>query len=366
VVDRASRRLVMLVADSLTALFTLVLVYLFAIGQAQVWHVYAIMFIRSTTGAFHFPAMQASTTLMVPERHLSRVAGMNSTLQGLMSIAAPAFGALLVSLLPMHQVMLIDVATALIAIVPLLIFAIPQPKPEVNQHGVEVERKSFTHDLRDGIRYVVTWRGLTVIVLMAMAINFLLSPAGALMPILVTQHYNGAAPQLAMMEAVFGIGMIAGGLLLSVWGGFKRRIITSMMGLLLLGISFTVQGVLPSNLFVVAMIAGTLGGISQPITNGPLFAVLQATVAPNMQGRVMSLLGALSIAVTPLSLLVAGPIADAFGVQVWYLVGGVVCFVLGVAGFFIPPLMNIESEMQQAQPAVVDEVLQPGIAVASK
>jgi DHA3 family macrolide efflux protein-like MFS transporter len=236
----------------------------------------------------------------------------------------------------------------------------------VNQHGVEVERKSFTHDLRDGIRYVVTWRGLTVIVLMAMAINFLLSPAGALMPILVTQHYNGAAPQLAMMEAVFGIGMIAGGLLLSVWGGFKRRIITSMMGLLLLGISFTVQGVLPSNLFVVAMIAGTLGGISQPITNGPLFAVLQATVAPNMQGRVMSLLGALSIAVTPLSLLVAGPIADAFGVQVWYLVGGVVCFVLGVAGFFIPPLMNIESEMQQAQPAVVDEVLQPGIAVASK
>jgi DHA3 family macrolide efflux protein-like MFS transporter len=168
------------------------------------------------------------------------------------------------------------------------------------------------------------------------------------------------------MEAVFGIGMIAGGLLLSVWGGFKRRIITSMMGLLLLGISFTVQGVLPSNLFVVAMIAGTLGGISQPITNGPLFAVLQATVAPNMQGRVMSLLGALSIAVTPLSLLVAGPIADAFGVQVWYLVGGVVCFVLGVAGFFIPPLMNIESEMQQAQPAVVDEVLQPGIAVASK
>ncbi len=366
VVDRASRRLVMIVADSLTALFTLLLAWLFATGQAQVWHVYAIMFIRSAAGAFHFPAMQASTSLMVPEKHLSRVAGMNSTLQGLMTIAAPALGALLVSVLPMQQIMLVDVATAVIAVAPLLFVAIPQPKREVNQHGVEVEQKSFSHDLRDGIHYVRRWRGLTIILGMAMVINFLLTPAGALMPILVTQHYNGAAPQLAMMEAVFGVGMIAGGLLLSVWGGFKRRILTSMMGLLMLGTSFTVQGVLPSNLFVVAMMAGMLGGISQPITNGPLFAVLQATVAPNMQGRVMSLIGALATAVTPLSLLVAGPIADVLGVQVWYLIGGVVCFALGVAGFFIPALVNIESEMKQETPVVLAEASSPNIAVASK
>lgn len=366
VVDRTSRRLVMLVADSLTALFTLVLVWLFAIGQAQVWHVYAIMFVRSAAGAFHFPAMQASTSLMVPEQHLSRVAGMNSTLQGLMSIAAPALGALLVSVLPMHQVMLIDIVTASIAIVPLLFIAIPQPKREVDHRGDPVARPSFMADLREGVRYVLAWRGLTIVLGMALLINFLLTPAASLTPILVTKHFGGGAPQLAMMDATWGIGMIAGGLLLSAWGGFKRRIFTSMVGLLMLGTSFAVMGVLPSNLLVAALACSTLAGIANPITNGPLFAVLQATVAPDKQGRVMSLIGALSTAVTPISLLVAGPIADALGVQVWYLIGGVACIVLGVAGFFIPALANIESDMKQPAPAVVADEVQPAVAVASK
>ncbi len=367
VVDRASRRLVMLMADGLTALFTLLLAVLFATGQAQVWHVYAIMFIRSTTGAFHFPAMQASTSLMVPEQHLSRVAGMNSTLQGLMSIAAPALGALLVSLLPMQHVMLIDVGTAAIATLPLLFIAIPQPKREGSALGEGATKPSFMADLREGVRYVLAWRGLTIMLGMAMLANFMLTPAGSLTPILVTKHFAGGAPQLALLDAMWGVGMIAGGLLLSVWGGFKRRIFTSLFGLMLLGISFAGVSVVPSGIFVAALVFFGLAGLANPITNGPIFAVMQATIAPDKQGRVMALIGALSTAVTPLSLLVAGPIADAFGVQVWYLVGGVTCLALGVAGFFIPALANIEAEMRrQAGPATEAAASQPVIAAAGK
>ncbi len=367
VVDRASRRLVMLMADGLTALFTLLLAVLFATGQAQVWHVYAIMFIRSTTGAFHFPAMQASTSLMVPEQHLSRVAGMNSTLQGLMSIAAPALGALLVSLLPMQHVMLIDVGTAAIATLPLLFIAIPQPKREGSALGEGATKPSFMADLREGVRYVLAWRGLTIMLGMAMLVNFMLTPAGSLTPILVTKHFAGGAPQLALLDAMWGVGMIAGGLLLSVWGGFKRRIFTSLFGLMLLGISFAGVSVVPSGIFVAALVFFCLAGLANPITNGPIFAVMQATIAPDKQGRVMALIGALSTAVTPLSLLVAGPIADAFGVQVWYLVGGVTCLALGVAGFFIPALANIEAEMRrQAGPATEAAASQPVIAAAGK
>lgn len=367
VVDRASRRLVMLMADGLTALFTLLLAVLFATGQAQVWHVYAIMFIRSATGAFHFPAMQASTSLMVPEQHLSRVAGMNSTLQGLMSIAAPALGALLVSLLPMQHVMLIDVGTAAIATLPLLFIAIPQPKRERSALGEGATKPSFMADLREGVRYVLAWRGLTIMLGMAMLVNFMLTPAGSLTPILVTKHFAGGAPQLALLDAMWGVGMIAGGLLLSVWGGFKRRIFTSLFGLMLLGISFAGVSVVPSGIFVAALVFFCLAGLANPITNGPIFAVMQATIAPDKQGRVMALIGALSTAVTPLSLLVAGPIADAFGVQVWYLVGGVTCLALGVAGFFIPALANIEAEMRrQAGPATEAAASQPVIAAAGK
>jgi DHA3 family macrolide efflux protein-like MFS transporter len=355
VVDRRSRRAVMLLADSAVAVSTLLLAVLFATGMVQVWQVYVIMFVRSAAGAFHFPAMQASTSLMVPEQHLSRVAGMNQTLQGLSSIVAPPLGALLVSILPMYQVMLVDVVTALMAILPLLFIAIPQPKRVTGGAHAASQRTSFLHDLREGVRYVLAWRGLTIIILMAVVINFLLTPAGALIPILVTKYYGGAAPQMAAMDAAWGVGMILGGLILSVWGGFKRRIMTSLMGLIIIGLCFTLQGLLPASLFVAAVALWLLLGIANPITNGPVFAVLQASVEPSMQGRVMTLLMAGATAMTPLSLLIAGPIADAFGVQVWFVLGGVVCALMGVVGFFVPALVNIEEQKQARQTQLAPE-----------
>jgi DHA3 family macrolide efflux protein-like MFS transporter len=146
------------------------------------------------------------------------------------------------------------------------------------------------------------------------------------------------------MNAAWGFGMILGGVILSAWGGFKRRILTSLMGVTVIGFCFTLQGLLPDTAFVVAVGLWLLLGIANPITNGPVFAVLQATVAPAMQGRVMTLLMAGSVAMTPFSLLVAGPVADVLGVQVWYVIGGVACALMGVSGFFIPALINIESQ----------------------
>jgi DHA3 family macrolide efflux protein-like MFS transporter len=361
IVDRTSRRVVMLAADGVTALATLVLTVLFFIGAAQPWHVYVIMFIRSAGGAFHFPAMQASTTLMVPDKHLSRVAGMNQTLQGLMSIGAPPLGALLVSVWPIQQVLLIDAFTALMAILPLLFIAIPQPKRIQERAMATAPQTSFGQDLREGLRYVAAWRGLTILIFMAMAINFLLTPGAALTPILVTKHFGGAAPQMAAMEATWGIGMILGGALLTVWGGFKRRIITSLMGVTLIGAFFVLTGLLPPTLFGVALALSVLLGAMNPITNGPLMALFQSTIAPEMQGRVMSLLGAGSSAMTPLSLLVAGPVADAVGVQTWYVVGGLLCAVIGIAGFFIPTLMKLEEQKARhtavtAEPVTVSAV----------
>ncbi len=348
IVDRFSRRAIMLIADGLIAVFTLGLAYLFAVGAVQVWHIYAILFIRSLSGTFHFSAMQASTSLMVPQQQLSRIAGMNQTLQGLMSIVAPPVGALLISVLPIFQVMLIDVFTALLAILPLCFIAVPQPK-RAHAFAVsgEIQHASVLDDLRAGVRYVFSWPGLAIVMGMAMLINFLVTPAASLMPILITRHYQGGAPELATMNAVWGGGMVLGGVLLSVWGGFKRRILTSLMGIMMIGACLTVQSVLPPSAFVIAVGVWMLLGVASPITNGPVFAVLQATVAPAMQGRVMTLIMAAAMAMTPLSLLVAGPVADALGVQVWYAMGGLACMLMGVGGLFVPALVNIESQKAQ-------------------
>ncbi len=126
-VDRWNRRWIMVVADSVIALATAVLMVLFATGRIQVWHIYAISLIRSLGGAFHHPAMSSSTSLMVPNKHLARVAGANQLLQGIVTIFAPPLGALLISIFPTQAVLAIDVVTAIVAVIPLLFIAIPQP-----------------------------------------------------------------------------------------------------------------------------------------------------------------------------------------------------------------------------------------------
>jgi hypothetical protein len=127
-VDRWNRRVVMIAADSLIALVTAGLAALFALNLVQVWHIYVLLFVRALGGTFHYPAMTASTTLMVPEKHLSRIQGLNSALSGLMGILAPALGALSLNLLPMMGILAIDVGTALLAILPLCFVFIPQPE----------------------------------------------------------------------------------------------------------------------------------------------------------------------------------------------------------------------------------------------
>lgn len=347
-IDRWNRRLVMIFADGLIALATLVLAGLFWAGAVQIWQIYAILLIRSLGGAFHWPAMSASTSLMVPKEQLSRVAGANQTLQGLLGIVAPPTGALLIGVLPTQGVLLIDVFTALAAILPLFFIAIPQPLLTEAAPG---EKKSYWQDVRAGLRYVAAWPGLLAILVMAVLINFLLTPTGALMPLLVTRYFGLGALELGFTDTLWGVGMIAGGLLLSLWGGFKRRIATSLLGILGIGLGVIITGLAPADKFWLALTGMGLSGMAQVFANGPLQAVIQSSVKPEMQGRVMSLINSGATAMTPLSLAVAGPLSDAIGIRAWYVFGGVVCLLMGLVGFFIPAVMNVESNHADISPA---------------
>jgi DHA3 family macrolide efflux protein-like MFS transporter len=307
----------------------------------QIWQVYLLMFIRATAGGFHWPAMTASTSLMVPKENLSRIQGFNQMLQGGMSIIAAPLGALLLEVLPMQGVLAIDVGTALLAIAPLFFIAIPQPDRQLGPAD-SAEKPSIWQDMWAGLRYVWSWPGMMMIAGMALVINFLLTPAGSLTPILVTKHLQGQAMELAWMQSASGVGMVLGGLLLGAWGGFKRRILTSLFGVIVLGIGMAMIGFVPSGAILLAIGLMFITGLTMPIVNGPIFAVMQATVPPDMQGRVFTLLGSASAAMAPLGLIIAGPVADKFGVQTWYIIGGVVTAAMGLIGFFMPAVLNVE------------------------
>lgn len=343
IADRNDRKRIMIVSDVIVGLARLLGFFLFFTDRIQIWHIFLIIFIGSAAGAFQHPAMAASTSLMVPKRHLSRVAGANQTLQGALNIAGPPLGALLMSLTSIANIYLIDFVTMLVAVLPLLFIPIPQPEARKDDNG-DILRQSFFEDIKEGFQYILSWRGLTLLLLSAMLINFLISPAMSLLPLLVSEHFGGDEVQLAVIYSALGIGMLIGGLILSVWGGFKRRILTSFMGLVICGISLAIVGFIPPKGFNIAVGVYLVSAIMFPLINGPINAVVQSAVKPEMQGRVISMMGTASGFAIPIGLAIAGPLSDAIGVQMWFIIGGIVMSLAGIWGFLSPAMRGIEDQ----------------------
>ncbi len=150
--------------------------------------------------------------------------------------------------------------------------------------------------------------------------------------------------QLGWMTSAFGIGMLAGGITLGAWGGFRRRILTSLAGITGLGLVVMFLGVAPAAVWSAAVGAMLMVGFMATMANGPIQAILQTTIAPEYQGRVFTLYGSLASITTPVGLLLAAPLAELFGVRAWYLTGGLVCLAMGCVAFFVPAIVRIESE----------------------
>ena len=358
-VDRNNRKWIMIASDLTIGLARLMGMFLFISGHIQVWHIYLMIFIGSAAGAFQSPANSASSALMVPKKELSRVAGMNQTLRGAINIVGAPLGALLMSISTIPVILLIDFATMLLAVIPLIFIPIPQPETKKDANG-DVEKKSFFADLKEGFQFILTWPGLCLLLLIVMMINFFLAPALNLLPLLVSQYFGGTEVELALINTVFGVGMLIGGLLLSVWGGFKKRIYTAYVGLFFCGIGLGTIGIIPSSGFYLALVFAALGAMMLPMINGTFQAVFQSSIPPEIQGRVTSLIDFAAMLAIPIGTAIAGPVSDAVGIETWFVVGGVAMILSGIAGFLIPAMRNLEYHPKHTQPEAILETENTG------
>jgi DHA3 family macrolide efflux protein-like MFS transporter len=277
---------------------------------------------------------------MVPVEQLTRIQGLNQLLNGGLNVVAAPLGALLLGMLPMQGILSIDVITALFAILPLAFIHVPQPE----RNAVDAEKTSVWTDFKAGLRYMISWPGLLIIGLMTLGINFTIIPAFSLLPLMVKDYFGGGAIHLSWVESAMGAGMILGGALLGIWGGFSRKILTSLVGLMGMGAGTLILALSPASAISLAVGAALLVGFMTPMTMGPFFAVIQSTVEPDMQARVFSLLSSVGTGITPLGLMIAGPVADRFGIQAWFLLGGILCIFMAMTGLFIPVVMNMEKK----------------------
>jgi DHA3 family macrolide efflux protein-like MFS transporter len=339
VVDRYNRRILMIASDALVAISTLGLAILFLTGGAEVFHVYIVLLVRAIAGNFQFPAMRASTSLLVPESHLSKVAGYNQILHNSLRIVTPPLGAILLNMLPLQNILMIDVVTALLGITPLFFVFIPQPSPMAEQHV----SLSLWKDLRSGGQYIISMPGFIYIIAIISILNFLLDPAFSLTPLLVQNHFGGGAMQFAWVQSAASIGGLASGLIFSLWV-VRRKVLTSMLGVAGVGLGCLMMGLAPPNALWLAIAGSFLITIMMGISDAPMGALLQARIAPEMQGRVFSVMGSLMTVLSPLSLLVAGPLADRIGVQIWFVAGGAMCLFLGLIATRMPLILQLEDQ----------------------
>jgi DHA3 family macrolide efflux protein-like MFS transporter len=348
-VDRWPRRLTMMVADGSVALGSLVLAGLFLAGRAEPSTVLFFLLWRAIGGAFHGPAMMSATSLMVPPEHLGRIQGVNQMLQGGLGIVTAPLGAMLLGLVGMTGVMAMDVVTALCAVLPLLFVTVPEP--DRKEPDPATPTAAFFGEVGAGFRYLRGLPGHMALIGYAAVINLFLVPAFALLPLLVLQEMKGDVGMQAWIISAFGAGVIGGGLALGVWGGSGRRVRTALASILGLGAATFALGAAPASLLPVAICAMLAVGAFSAVANGCIVAIMQATIAPEYQGRVFALMMSLAGGMTPLGLLLATPLADAFGVRSWYLAGGLVCAAMGAAAFLVRPIVRIESSAAAVEPA---------------
>lgn len=340
--DRWSRRAVMMVTDTITALSMAILVALFATDSVQLWQVYTLMFVRATMQAFQGPAMLASTPNLAPPEWLTRVAGMNQAMQGVLTIAAAPLGALALAFLPLQGALLIDVATAVLGITPLFFYRIPQPPPSAATTG-----NSVIADIREGARYVVHHRGLLALYGVTGLVVLTVLPTFSLTPLLVTEHFQGGVNQVALMEGFAGIGIILGGVLVSLrtWGG--RRIGLVMASFAVACGTVALTALTPASWLWLAVIWWTISGFAFSTGNAPMMAILQTIIPNELQGRAFSLLNVVFGLAGPLGLVIAGPLAEIVSVRGVFILGGTLSALICVVGYLASQsLRNIEEAVQ--------------------
>lgn len=336
-IDRWNRKKVMIFADLFIALCTLVMVFVFAMGEMKLIWIYLLLVCRSLGSAFHSPAMQAVAPLIVPEKHLLRVSGINQMLQSVSSIAGPAVGTLAFTYLPINQVLYLDVFGAIVAIITLLMVTIPSIRVEEKLATIQ----SVLSDLKDGFNTIYENKGLRSLFFYSMLATFFIMPIAIMFPLLTINHYQGDKWEISIIEIVWGVGMFVGGSLLGIFKIKTPKIILINCTYIILGITFVISGILPLHLFIGFVIATIIGGISMSIFSAAFMTTLQEEVKPELLGRVFSLYFSIALLPSVIGLMSTGFVAEAIGVTNLFWIAGCFVIAVGIISFFTPSVMRL-------------------------
>ena len=373
-VDRFNRRVVMILSDAGAGLSTLVIWLLLLTGNMEIWHIYVVTVFNAAFTAFQFPAHSAATTMLVPREQLGRAGGMVQIGQAISQLFAPALAGALFVGVGLQTIVLIDFATFLVAVLTLVAVRIPEPE---RSEEAKAEQGSLFTGINYGWRYIVDRKGLLYWMLYIAGLNFAFGTFNPLLGPLMLEL--GDAQQVGLVSSLMGLGMLVGTLIMSVWGGPKRRFYAVAGSGFWMGLCVLALGAQPS--LTLIGVTGLLLMMSLPILNGNSRAMWQTKVPADVQGRVFSVRRMIGQFTYPISAIIAGPIVDNIlqpamneggslsatvgsvigvgpgrGTALAFVLVGLLILVITIVAFANPRLRRVEMEIPDAEVKVRDEV----------
>lgn len=324
--DRYSRKMLIMLSDSMIAISTLILAILFLIGYDMLWLLFVISAIRALGTAIQMPAVGAFIPQLVPQDKLTKVNATNGSIQSLVFLVSPMLSAALLTVTSLEIIFFIDVITAALAVLVLLLFL------QVPVHAKASEKPviGYFSDMQAGLIYIKEHEYIRKLFLFCAGYFFLIAPVAFLTPLQVARSFGGDVWHLTAIEVTFSIGMMLGGVIMVSWGGFKNRIHSMTLSTLIIGGCTFALGVIP--VFWIYLFFMGLAGIAMPIFNTPFTVLLQEKVEADYLGRIFGVLGMISSTMMPLGMLLFGPLADIIQIE-WLLIGtGLLIF---IEGFFL-------------------------------
>jgi predicted MFS family arabinose efflux permease len=369
VVDRWDRRKVMITSDSVAALTTLAIVLLYNTDLLSIWWIYLLTGIASTARAFQMPAYTATITVLVPKEQYGRANGLVQLAQGTGQLISPLLAGVLVGLIDLSGVVMLDLASFVVAVLTLMCVRVP--RPEISSAGAQA-RGSLWQESFFGWKYISARPGLLSLLILFLVSNFLISTVIVLLTPLVLSLPSASPAVLGTVLSISGAGMLVGSVMMSIWGGPQRRIHGVLGGMTLGAVSLILAGLQPSALLLA--VTAFVFVFTMPIVAVSSLAIWQSKVAADIQGRVFATRSMITMSATPLAYLIAGPLADFVfqpllkdadaplastvgqvigygpgrGIGLMYIIFGLLTLVVLGVGCLYPRLRLVEDELPDA------------------
>lgn len=304
-VDRYSRKLMMMVSDVTGGLGTLFVLLMYATGRLEFWHLYLAAVLNGIGNTFQWPAYSAAISTMIPKEQLGRANGLMSLMEAGPGVVAPILAGALLPFIHLEGIMLFDVVTFVLAISGLAFVFIPTPRQ--TEEGQQA-KGNLWKEATFGFKYIFARPSLLGLQLIFFMGNLFSGIGFTVMAPMILARTSQNSVTFGTVESMFAVGGIIGGVIMSAWGGFKRRVhgvllgwIFSGLGMAAFGLGQNLYGWIPAAIFLMMI---------TPLVNGSNQAIWQSKVAPDVQGRVFSARRLIAWFTNPITPIIGGTLAD--------------------------------------------------------